>query len=89
MTVPLQYQLSPSLGSGSCLDIGKDFVKSVNSTSSDRKDGDGGYNPFSSNETDGDGGFEKLMCRDRKAVTAPEKSASEVGRPSNFFSRIR
>ncbi|VDK21372.1 unnamed protein product [Taenia asiatica] len=83
MTVPLQYQLSPSLSSGSCLDIGKNLVKSINSTSSDRKDGDVGSNPFSFNETDGDDGFERLMCRGRKAVIAPEKSASEYWKSNN------
>lgn len=77
ITVPLQYQLSPSLGSSSCLDIGKNFGKSINSVSSDRKDGDVSGNPYSSTETDDDGGFERLMCRGRKAVAAPEKSASE------------
>ncbi|KAL5111844.1 hypothetical protein TcWFU_003819 [Taenia crassiceps] len=66
-TAPLQYQLSSSLGSGSCLDI----------------DGDAGGNPFSSNEIDSDGGFERLMCRDRKAVSAPEKSASEYWKTNN------
>ncbi|KAL5964353.1 hypothetical protein TSMEX_007921 [Taenia solium] len=83
MTVPLQYQLSPSLSSGSCLDIGNNFVKSINSTPSDCKDGDVGSNPFSFNETNGDGGFERLMCRGRKAVTAPEKSASEYWKTNN------
>ncbi|VDM16191.1 unnamed protein product [Hydatigera taeniaeformis] len=83
MTVPLQYQLSPSLSSSSCLDIGKNFARSINSTSSDRKDSALGGNGFSSIGSDDDGGFERLMCRGQKVATAPEKNASEYWKTNN------